>query len=61
MTEFMDDNVSNLLDYAIHNLNYKFTCALSEDLNHRAEGYKIEIILHSNKSEIWCKKINRRT
>ena len=57
LTEFMDDNVSDLLDNAIHNLDYKFTCTLSEDLNHRAGGYKIEIMLHSNKSEIWCKTI----
>lgn len=57
LTEFMDDNVSELLDYAIHNVDYKFACTLSEDLNHKAAGYKIEIILYSNKSEVWTEKI----
>lgn len=57
LTEFMDDHVSDFLDYAIHNVDYKFACTLSEDLNHKAAGYKIEIILNSNKSEVWIEKI----
>ena len=57
LAEFMDGNLSDSLDDAIYGVDYKFVCSLSEDLNHKAEGYKIEIILHSNKSGLWAKLI----
>ena len=53
----MDNKLSDSLDDATYDVDYKFDSSLSEDLNHRAEGYKIEIILYSKKSGLWAKKI----
>ena len=46
LAEFMDNNLSDSLDDATYEIDYKFDCSLSEDLNHKAEGYKIEITLY---------------
>jgi hypothetical protein len=57
LAEFMDNNLSDALDDATYSVDYKFDCSLSEDLNHKAEGYKIEIILYSKKSGLWTNQI----
>ena len=57
LAAFMDNKLSDSLDDATYDVDYKFDCSLSEDLNHRAEGYKIKIILYSKKSGLWAKKI----
>ena len=46
LAAFMDNKLSDSLDDATYDVDYKFDCSLSEDLNHRAEGYKIKIILY---------------
>jgi hypothetical protein len=46
---FMDDKIDMLTEINLfHAVDYKFSCTLSENLHHKREGYKIQIIVYSN-------------
>lgn len=51
---FMDDDFDVLLECNCYKEGFYFTCILSEDTHHRAEGYLIRIIVRSNNSILWC-------
>lgn len=58
LARFMDDNVDLLTDcYLFYDVDYKFSCTLSENLHHRVEGYTITIIVHSNHADEWTNEL----
>ena len=56
LAEFMDDNAIELLGGKVYNEDYKFVGILTDDLNHKAAGYGISLVLLSNNSDAWTKK-----
>ena len=43
--------------HKVYNEDYKFVCILTDDLNHKAAGYGISLVLLSNNSDAWTKKL----
>lgn len=53
MATFMD-NVNPALDESnTYDVDFKFVCVLTENLNHRAAGYTIDILVYSANSDSW--------
>ena len=53
MSTFMD-NMNPALDKSnTYGVDFKFVCVLTENLNHRAVGYTIDILVYSANSDSW--------
>ena len=53
MAAFMD-NVNPALDESnLYDVDFKFIRVLTENLNHRAAGYTIDILVYSANSDSW--------
>lgn len=49
----MDATHNSLHELNEYGVGFIFKCVLSEDSNHREEGFRIEIIVHSLNSDSW--------
>ena len=49
----MDANHISLHELNEYGVGFIFKCVFSEDSNHREEGFRIEIIVHSLNSDSW--------
>ena len=48
------DNVNPALDESnLYDVDFKFVCVLTENLNHLAAGYTIDILVYSANSDSW--------
>ena len=57
LAEFMDDTVDAFCDSSLYNIDYKFTCILSENLNHKVDGYRVDIIVFTKNCDLWTLKL----
>lgn len=59
LADFMDDCFSEVLDDRLYGEDYRFICVLIEDLNHKAVGYGIDLVICSQNTDAWNKKLIR--
>ena len=57
LSSFMDADSKDLLESEQYDIGYSFTCILTEDTHHRADGYGINIVVCSLNSDSWCDKM----
>ena len=55
--EFMDDTIDAFCYSSLYNIDYKFTCILSEDLNHKVDEYRFDIIVFTKNCDLWTLKL----
>lgn len=53
MASFMDNANLALDEFNTHDVDFKFVCMLTENLNHRAAGYAIDVLVYSANSAAW--------
>lgn len=53
MASFMDNENLALDEFNTYDVDFKFVCVLTENLNHRAAGYTIDILVYSANSAVW--------
>ena len=49
----MDDDFDVLLECDCYGIGFHFICTLTEDSNHRRDGYEIKIVVNN----LWCDKM----
>lgn len=54
MSEFMDDHDDLIGESSKYGRGFIFVCRLREDTNHTVDGYAIDVVIFSSKSDSWA-------